>query len=84
MKMLKRNQKMLDEDRPDLVVAFYNKEVTPGTAHMVKISREAGIPVLEYGIGVIATQLIEMTGESWPQFHDKLLTDVVSNIQSRD
>ena len=39
-----RNQKMLDEGKPDLVVAFPGG---PGTAMMVKIARKAGVPVHE-------------------------------------
>lgn len=39
-----RNQQMLDEGKPDVVVAFPGGR---GTAHMVKIAREAGVPVYE-------------------------------------
>jgi len=39
-----RNQQMLDEGRPDLVVAFPG---TAGTDHMKRIAREAGIEVVE-------------------------------------
>lgn len=39
-----RNQKMLDEGCPDLVVAFPGG---PGTADMVRRARKAGVPVLE-------------------------------------
>lgn len=39
-----RNQQMLDEESPDLVVAFPGGE---GTAGMVRISREAGVTVIE-------------------------------------
>lgn len=39
-----RNHKMLREGRPELVVAF---EGGKGTAHMVRIAREAGVPVVE-------------------------------------
>ena len=37
-----RNQRMLDEGKPDLVVAFPGGK---GTANMVKLAREAGVPV---------------------------------------
>lgn len=40
----KRNKKMLEEGKPDLVVAFPGGN---GTAHMKRIAREAGIKVLE-------------------------------------
>lgn len=40
----KRNQQMLDEGKPDLVVAF---EGGKGTAMMVKIAKKAGIEVIE-------------------------------------
>lgn len=39
-----RNQQMLDEGKPDLVVAFPGGK---GTAHMVKIAKEAGVEVIE-------------------------------------
>lgn len=37
-----RNKQMLDEGKPDLVIAFPGSK---GTAHMIKIAKEAGIPV---------------------------------------
>lgn len=40
-----RNQRMLDEGQPNLVLALPGGT---GTAHMVDISKSAGIPVLEY------------------------------------
>lgn len=39
-----RNQQMIDEGKPDLVVAFPGG---PGTADMVKRARRAGVEVLE-------------------------------------
>lgn len=39
-----RNQQMLDHGKPDLVVAFPGGS---GTAHMVRIAREAGVEVVE-------------------------------------
>lgn len=39
-----RNQLMLDQGRPDIVVAFRGGA---GTAHMVNIARKAGVPVSE-------------------------------------
>lgn len=39
-----RNEQMLREGRPELVVAFPGGR---GTAHMVRLSREAGVPVIE-------------------------------------
>ena len=39
-----RNQQMMDEESPDLVVAFPGGD---GTAGMVRISRKAGVPVIE-------------------------------------
>lgn len=39
-----RNQLMLDQGRPDLVVAFPGGK---GTAHMVRIAKEAGVEVVE-------------------------------------
>jgi hypothetical protein len=41
-----RNQKMLDEGKPDLVLAFPGGR---GTADMVSRARRAGIPVHEWG-----------------------------------
>ena len=44
-----RNQQMLDEGHPDLVVAFYSRPVkSRGTQMMVDIARKAGVPVVEY------------------------------------
>lgn len=42
-----RNQRMLDEGKPDLVVAFPGGR---GTADMVKRAKAAGIPVREVSI----------------------------------
>lgn len=39
-----RNKKMLEEGKPDLVIAFPGGK---GTEHMKKISKEAGIRVIE-------------------------------------
>jgi hypothetical protein len=39
-----RNQQMLDEGRPDLVVAFPGKS---GTGHMKRIAQAAGIEIVE-------------------------------------
>lgn len=42
-----RNQYMLDKGKPNLVIAFHDKLASSkGTGHMVKISREANIPVI--------------------------------------
>ena len=38
----KRNQQMLDEAKPDMVVAFPGGK---GTAHMRQIAKAAGVPV---------------------------------------
>lgn len=50
-----RNQQMLDEGKPDLVVAFVNKPLdeSRGTADMVRRARKAGVPVY------VVTALIE-------------------------
>ena len=39
-----RNEKMLTESKPDLVVAFPGGK---GTAHMVRLAEAAGVPVIE-------------------------------------
>ncbi len=39
-----RNKQMLDEGKPDLVVAFPGGK---GTANMVKLAKEAGVEVIE-------------------------------------
>lgn len=39
-----RNQQMLDEGKPDVVIAF---EGGHGTAHMMRIARAAGVKVIE-------------------------------------
>lgn len=41
-----RNQQMLDEGRPDVVIAFPGGR---GTAHMVGIAKKAGVEVIEVG-----------------------------------
>ncbi|HVZ01753.1 MAG TPA: DUF2493 domain-containing protein [Dongiaceae bacterium] len=43
-----RNQRMLDEGRPDLVVAFPGHS---GTDHMKRIARGAGVEVIEVPAG---------------------------------
>lgn len=44
-----RNQQMLDEGKPELVLAFHdNIELSKGTKHMVKISQKAGIETRVY------------------------------------
>ena len=44
---IRRNARMLRQERPDLVLAFVDKPLATsrGTAHMVAIARAAGIPV---------------------------------------
>ncbi len=43
-----RNREMLNDGKPDMVVAFYtNPDKSKGTKDMVKIARKAGIPVYE-------------------------------------
>lgn len=43
-----RNQQMLDEGKPDLVIAFYSgTERSKGTAMMVDIARKAGVECWE-------------------------------------
>ncbi len=46
-----RNKKMLKDGHPDLVLAFFDGKRTKGTMNMVKLAKEAHVPVLEYGIG---------------------------------
>lgn len=43
-----RNQQMLDEGKPDKVLAFINKPLVEsrGTKHMVEIAEKAGLPVI--------------------------------------
>jgi len=41
-----RNKQMLDEAKPDLVVAFYNNiEASKGTKCMIELAKKAGVPV---------------------------------------
>lgn len=42
-----RNKQMLEQGKPDLVLAFGGKNGT-GTNHMVRIAKAAEVPVLEY------------------------------------
>ena len=40
-----RNQLMLDEGKPDLVIAFHtNIEMSKGTAGMIALAKKAGVP----------------------------------------
>lgn len=39
-----RNREMLKEGKPDLVLAFWDGS-SPGTAHMVRLARQAGVEV---------------------------------------
>lgn len=43
-----RNQQMLDEGKPDLVIAF---EGGKGTAGMLLLAKRAGIPTVQYSTG---------------------------------
>ena len=43
-----RNKQMLDEGKPDLVLAFYDINKSKGTKHMVSIARAAGVRVKEF------------------------------------
>lgn len=53
----KRNQRMLDEGRPDLVIAFPGGR---GTADMVRRARKAGVKVIEVSA---RTTALQETGE---------------------
>lgn len=47
-----RNQKMLDIGKPEIVLAFHNDiSSSKGTAHMINISKKAGISVFLFGEG---------------------------------
>jgi len=39
-----RNQQMLTEGRPDLVLAFWDQK-SRGTKHMIELAKRAGVPV---------------------------------------
>ena len=41
----KRNQQMLDEGKPDLVIAYWDG-VSRGTEHMLTIAKKAGVKVI--------------------------------------
>ena len=45
-----RNQQMLDDGRPDRVLAFCDERLTPGTKDMVDRARKAGVPTEVYTI----------------------------------
>lgn len=40
-----RNRQMLEEGKPDVVLAFRCEGESPGTDMMVKLARDAGVPV---------------------------------------
>ena len=66
-----RNERMLHEGRPALVVAF---EGGRGTAHMCRIAREAGVEVIEIPIPVPANYLAfaRMLGATEEEARDSL------------
>lgn len=43
----RRNWRMLRTTAPDRVIAFIATPPTPGTSHMVKVAKRAGLPVME-------------------------------------
>lgn len=43
----RRNWRMFKTKAPDRVIAFVATPPTPGTAHMIKVAKRAGLPVLE-------------------------------------
>lgn len=43
-----RNQRMLDEAAPDLVLAFRNEGRSRGTDDMVRRAKKAGVPTVVY------------------------------------
>jgi len=45
-----RNKRMLDQGKPDMVVAFYDGWKTKGTAMMIRLAKEALVLVKEYGL----------------------------------
>lgn len=42
-----RNKQMLHQGKPELVIAFFEKEKTGGTTHMATIAKQASIRVWE-------------------------------------
>jgi len=45
-----RNKRMLDEGKPDMVLAFFAGRRTRGTNNMVSQAKAAGVRVVEYGL----------------------------------
>lgn len=47
-----RNKQMLEEGKPDVVIAFYNdpSNLSNGTSNMVEISKKAGVTTYEFGL----------------------------------
>lgn len=43
-----RNRKMLDEGKPDIIIAFPGGK---GTANMIEIGEKAGVPVIDFSVG---------------------------------
>lgn len=46
----RRNTEMLEDGVPNLILAFYDRKYSAGTQMMVRIAREGGIPVVEFGL----------------------------------
>lgn len=45
-----RNKQMLDEGKPDMVIAFHNDiDTSKGTKMMVELARKAGVTTVVYG-----------------------------------
>ncbi len=56
-----RNKRMLEEFKPEACLAFHDKkelEESRGTADMVELAQEAGIPVRVFGRGTKLRQLL--------------------------
>lgn len=46
-----RNKQMIDEFKPDIVLAFSESPISKGTAHTVRLAKAANIPVYVIGHG---------------------------------
>ncbi len=67
-----RNQQMLTDGKPDVVIAFHPSiETSKGTGGMVKLARDAGLPVAVF------------TGSETPSRVDDKVADVLGSLAVR-
>jgi hypothetical protein len=80
-----RNARMLDQGRPDAVVAFHDDiEASKGTKNMLKQAREAGLPTFLNPHGALFEFVQWLRGRGWNRLFQDFLEDPQSfeNLES--